>query len=52
MIKRSLIAGIILLIAVAVSSAQEKRFSVPIGNSPSQGPQDARITLIEFIDFQ
>ncbi len=52
MLKRFLAAGIIVLFAAAASPAQEKRFSVPIGNSPSQGPQDARVTLIEFIDFQ
>ncbi|HWR71910.1 MAG TPA: hypothetical protein VN604_01940 [Nitrospirota bacterium] len=52
MIKRFLAAGIILLFAAAASPAQEKRFTVPIGSSPSVGPPDARVTLIEFIDFQ
>ena len=52
MIKRYLAAAIMLLFAAGASLAQEKRSSVPIGDSPSQGPTDARITLIEFIDFQ
>ena len=32
--------------------AAEKRFSVPIGDSPSIGPENARVTMIEFLDFQ
>jgi len=52
MIKKILAAGIILLFAAAASPAQEKRYSVPLGDSPSRGPQDARITMVEFIDFQ
>jgi len=32
--------------------ADEKRFSVPIGDSPAQGPADAQVTIIEFLDFQ
>jgi hypothetical protein len=32
--------------------AQEKRFSIPLEGSPSLGPADAPVTIIEFIDFQ
>jgi hypothetical protein len=32
--------------------ADEKRFTVPIGASPSIGPSDAPVTIIEFLDFQ
>ena len=30
----------------------EKRFDIPLGNTPQLGPQDAPITIIEFLDFQ
>ena len=32
--------------------ADVERFDVPIGNSPQRGPQDAAVTIIEFLDFQ
>ena len=27
-------------------------FRVPVGNSPSKGPRDALVTIIEFSDFE
>ena len=35
-----------------MAPAEEKKVDIPLGDSPSQGPTDAPITLIEFIDFQ
>jgi len=32
--------------------AKEKRYIIPVENSPSYGPSDAPITIIEFIDYQ
>ncbi len=32
--------------------AEEKRFSVTIGDSPATGPANAPVTIIEFLDFQ
>ena len=43
---------ILLLLVAAVSFAAEKRISVPIEDSPSLGPNNAPVTIIEFIDFQ
>ena len=44
---------IMLVTLIAVSAfADEKRFSVPIGDSPSTGPANAPVTIIEFLDFQ
>jgi len=40
-----------LLVSSAVAAA-EKRITVPIGNAPSMGPENAPVTIIEFIDFQ
>ncbi len=44
---------IIVCILIAASAfAGEKRFSLPIGDSPSTGPLNALVTIVEFIDFQ
>ncbi|MDH4230791.1 MAG: hypothetical protein OEW04_02050 [Nitrospirota bacterium] len=43
---------LLLLLVAAVSYAAEKRFVVPVGDSPSYGPDNALVTVIEFIDFQ
>jgi len=44
---------IMLVTLIAMSAfADEKRFSVPIGDSPSTGPANAPVTIIEFLDFQ
>lgn len=37
---------------VSYASAQEKRFNVPVDDSPSYGRSDAPVTIIEFIDYQ
>ena len=34
------------------ASAEPKRFAIPLENSPSLGPQDAPVTIVEFIDYQ
>ncbi len=39
------------LLAFPAWSAAE-RVEIPLGDSPSLGPRDAPVTLIEFIDFQ
>jgi hypothetical protein len=41
-----------LLLLISVVSAEEKRFIIPIGDSPQKGLNDAPVTLIEFLDFQ
>lgn len=46
-----LIAFVILFMSLAVS-AEEKRYDIPIGNSPSIGPVTAPVTIIEFLDYQ
>jgi hypothetical protein len=51
MIKKLLICVCALLL-FGVAQAEEKRVEIPIGNSPSKGPVDAPVTIIEFIDFQ
>jgi hypothetical protein len=34
------------------ASAETKRFTIPLEGSPSQGPRDAAVTIVEFIDYQ
>jgi len=49
--KNFLLVLAVVLLAIP-SAAQEKRSSIPIEGSPSVGPADAPVTIIEFIDFQ
>ena len=42
---------LLLLISAPVLAA-DKWVPVPIGDSPSRGPENAPVTIIEFIDFQ
>ena len=50
--KISILAFCLVVLASTGAVAAEKRTSVPIGNSPSMGPENAPVTIIEFIDFQ
>lgn len=34
------------------SFADEKRYNVPILDSPASGPANAVVTIIEFLDYQ
>jgi len=51
MMKR-LLSCIVVLLLVTVSGAEQLRTDVPIGDSPSLGPEDAPVTIVEFLDFQ
>jgi hypothetical protein len=50
--KRTLSIILLFLLVGYAAAADEKRYSVPIGDSPALGPVDAPVTLIEFLDFQ
>lgn len=43
---------LLLALFAAQGIADEKRYSVPLGDSPSRGPHNAPVLIIEFIDFQ
>jgi hypothetical protein len=40
------------VVLVSPVSSSEERFNVPLDNSPSLGPKDAPVTMIEFLDYQ
>ena len=54
--KRLMVMVLIAVLAVpALAGAQateEKRYQIPLENSPSIGPADAPVTMFEFLDFQ
>ena len=49
---RFAISLMILCLAVSQGYAEEKRFDIPLVDSPSEGPQNAPVTIIEFLDYQ
>jgi len=42
---------IIFILPVSIV-ASEERYDIPVGDSPTWGPENAPITIIEFIDYQ
>ena len=52
MMMKKLLIYVFILLLCGIAHAEEKRTEVPIGDSPSLGPVDAPVTIIEFIDFQ
>ena len=48
--KKTLFLCLFLLFSIAL--AEEPRVTIPIGDSPSKGPADAPVTIVEFLDFQ
>jgi len=50
---RRLVLWIALTLLVAVpAGAADVRFAVPAGDSPSIGPANAPVTIVEFLDYQ
>ena len=50
-LRMTIMITLLLLLSVQAGAA-DKRVTVPIGDSPSMGPENAPVTIIEFIDFQ
>jgi hypothetical protein len=49
---KKLIVILAVILASSLGYGEEKRVSVSIGDSPTAGPADAPMTIIEFLDFQ
>ncbi|HLE41607.1 MAG TPA: hypothetical protein VI956_08880 [Nitrospirota bacterium] len=50
--KRCLSFILFSLIVGAPALAAQKRYEVPIGDSPQRGPASAPVTIVEFLDYQ
>jgi protein-disulfide isomerase len=52
-LKRHLfIAWILIGLVPVFGYALAQRYKIPIGDSPSLGPENAPVTIVEFIDYQ
>jgi len=49
---RSAFLLLLALLAAAPAAADEVRYNVPAGDSPSIGPGNAPVTIVEFVDYQ
>jgi len=45
-------AALVLPVVAGAQGIEEKRYRIPLENSPSIGPADAPVTICEFLDFQ
>ena len=43
---------VLTLIAAVPAGAADVRYAVPAGDSPSIGPANAPVTIVEFLDYQ
>ncbi len=54
--KLSLFSSLIMLLSLSLplpaAISSEQRLTLPLENSPSFGPENAPVTIVEFIDFQ
>jgi hypothetical protein len=49
------VSAVLLAVVFSLASfaaAADKRYEIPLADSPALGPADARVTIVEFIDFQ
>jgi protein-disulfide isomerase len=51
-ISRPALLVLLLLLAASQAAAADVRYTVPPGDSPSVGPANAPVTIVEFLDYQ
>ncbi|MGO9379638.1 MAG: hypothetical protein ACLPN1_17015 [Dissulfurispiraceae bacterium] len=49
---KKIVLLILIGLLIGTSSAEIKRYSIPLDESPSLGPKAAPVTIVEFIDYQ
>lgn len=47
-----LLAALALPVVAGAQGTGEKRYQIPLEDSPSIGPAKAPVTVVEFLDFQ
>jgi hypothetical protein len=47
-----LLAALALPATGLADTAAPRRFNVPVDGAPATGPADAKVTVVEFLDFQ
>ena len=50
--RRLAVSTILTLLAAVPAGAADVRYAVPAGDSPSIGPANAPVTIVEFVDYQ
>ncbi len=48
----SLFSLLFVLISALSVLGSERRYELPMGDSPFQGPENAPITMVKFLDYQ
>jgi hypothetical protein len=52
-LNRYIFAAIIFVLIISPTGiASEDRYEIPVADSPTWGPENAPVTIIEFIDYQ
>jgi hypothetical protein len=49
---KKLLTVILICLFTTAASAEIKRFDIPLDGSPSSGPRNAPVTIVEFVDYQ
>ena len=50
--RRPAVWVILMMLAAVPAGAADVRYDVPAGDSPSIGPSNAPVTIVEFLDYQ
>ncbi len=43
---------VLLFVHLTYAYAEDKRYIIPLEDSPAYGPRNAQVTIIEFLDYQ